>query len=149
MDKPNKKDLEEKIRELEKKLLGLNDTLNKDKSWMRPDREIIKFDHQKRDKERRNLAVGSSPVGVDKIETIREVVRAKNSSEQKAGLIKTTGDGSVLEDDNEEPIIIPAVGIHDFDNTLECTCTCHPSKQDCIKCYDHPVHLEHPTFIFV
>lgn len=140
-----KKELEKKIRELEEKLSKLAVNLEKDGAkktgWMQPDNERIRFDHERRDSERRELAIGSSPVGVDKIETIRELVKARDNSESKAGLTKTTEDGSVQADDDVEPTF-PTESIHDFNNTLECTCDCHPKKRDCQHCYDHPVHLD-------
>ena len=89
----------------------------------------------------KGFLIASSPIGVDSNETVKEITRAKEKSEAKAGLVKNTADGSTLEEDNVETIRIPTESIHQFDNMDECVCECHPKKYDCMNCYDHPVHL--------
>lgn len=71
------------------------------------------------------------------MELINEIVDAKNNSEQRAGLIKTTDEGFV---ENHKKII--PTSIHTFKNIQVCECKCHNSgKNDCMECYDHPTHL--------
>ena len=125
-----KKDLEDKIKELEKKLSWVaqeQDRINQKPDWMKPEKEIVRFDDH--------------PVGKTPIEIIRAVAKAKKNSEQRAGLLKSTASGSTMEEDNVEARRIPKDSIHYFENLEECLCACHPSKKDCMNCYDHPEHL--------
>jgi len=118
-EKPNKKELENKIRELEKKLGKISD------------------------KKRADFVIATSPIGHDEMDTMRDVLDAKSKSEQKAGLIRLSDDGSVWEEDEPTDIKIPKQSIHHFDNLEFCDCVCHGhGKKDCMHCYDHPKHLE-------
>ncbi len=113
-----KKDLEDKIKELEEKL-------------------------EKTDEERAHFVIASSPIGHDKLDTIKRISEAKKKSQQKAGLIRLSDDGSVWSEDEPTDIKIPHKSIHDFDNLEFCECECHErDKKDCMYCYDHPMHLE-------
>jgi len=87
---------------------------------------------------RRNMVIGTSPIGDDELDTLRQIVDAKNKSEKRAGLVRTTDEGNL----DEIEFIIPTETIHHFDNLDECTCSCHPKKRDCMECYDHPIHLK-------
>jgi hypothetical protein len=127
-----KDDLKKKIDDLEHKLLELNEMLKKD--------ENVSIREQK--KRRTDLVIGTSPIGNNLLETTREVVKAKETSEKRAGLIANTASGSTMEEDNVDAERVPLKSIHIFDNLEECLCTCHPTKQDCMKCYDHPEHLQ-------
>lgn len=121
--KQNKEDLEDKIQELEEKLELLNRELYPDT--------------------KHNMIVGTSPIGFNELDTLREIAKAKRESEQKAGLIKTTDDGSVWEEDDVVIDKIPTTSIHVFENMNKCECKCHDkNKHDCMNCYDHPEHLE-------
>ena len=114
----SKKDLEDKIKELEEKLA-------------------------RTDEERAHFVIASSPIGHDKLDTIKQVSEAKKKSQQKAGLIRLSDDGSVWSEDEPTDIKIPRESIHDFDNLEFCECECHDrDKKDCLHCYDHPQHLE-------
>ncbi len=120
-----KKALDDKIKELEHKLSRLTAELDPEKEQ-----------HKK-------YVIGSSPIGIDKGDTIREVVKAKRNSEQRAGLIKNSDDGSVMGEDDYQPDRIPSESIHEFENLEVCICECHTrKKRDCMNCYDHPTHLE-------
>lgn len=119
-----KKDLEDKIEELKKKLSRLD-----------------KNEHIKVLETNEPLVLDSLPVGENKID-IKEITRAKNESIQQAGTVRNTDDGSVLPEDEPEYVRVPEQGIHTFENEEECVCECHPSKKDCMHCYDHPEHLE-------
>jgi len=92
-------------------------------------------------KKHRKMVIGTSPIGDDPLDTVRKVVKAKETSEQRAGVVKNTGSGSLHEEDNTEPTRVPFEPIHDF-LTEKCVCPCHPNKKDCMFCYDHPEHLE-------
>ncbi len=121
----DKKDLKDKIKQLEEKLGKLS------------------RDSGKTDEERAMFVIASSPIGQDKLDTIRQVSEAKKKSQQKAGLIRLSDDGSVWEEDEPTDIKIPRESIHDFDNLEFCECECHErDKKDCMHCYDHPMHLE-------
>ena len=72
----------------------------------------------------------------------KKIVDAKETSEKRAGLVANTQSGSTMEEDNEVRERVPVNSIHAFDNLEECLCDCHPSKKDCMNCYDHPEHLE-------
>ena len=121
----SKKDLEDKIKELKEKLSKISDT------------------HRRQDEERAKFVITSSPIGQDKLDTIKRVSDAKRKSEQKAGLIKLSDDGSVWEEDEPINIKIPTESIHEFSNLEFCECGCHDNgKKDCMHCYDHPTHLE-------
>jgi hypothetical protein len=94
------------------------------------------------DNNRKFTVKGTSPIGTDEFDTIKEINKAKNESEKKAGLIKTTSDGSVWDEDDIQLSKIPNESIHQFDDLEKCNCDCHPRKYDCMNCYDHPIHLD-------
>jgi len=119
----DKEDLEDKIHELEEKLKRL--------------------DGFKRDKDIHDtVMLGTSPIGIDANDTLNEISKAKSESTQRAGLVKNSTEGSVWEGDETVIQKIPNTSIHDFDTVDFCSCNCHPQKYDCMKCYDHPVHLD-------
>lgn len=113
---PTKKELEDKVNKLQEQLEYLDTQLKKN-----------------------DKVYGESHVSVDMVKEIRD---AKINSEKRAGLVKNTNDGSVLPEDNIEDIRFPTQSIHTFDDLEFCKCECHPSKRDCMYCYDHPTHLE-------
>ncbi|KKL93635.1 hypothetical protein LCGC14_1872670, partial [marine sediment metagenome] len=117
--KGSKKDLADKIKELEARLHQLDNKLKSE-----PAKEY--------EMRRLAVAVGTSPIGVDKLETAREIIKARKTSKQIAGLTKTTGDGSVLDDAPDIPF--PTESIHEFANLDICECECHPKKNDCMNC---------------
>lgn len=104
----------------------------------------IKLQQLKKNEEEqhKNFVIANSPIGVNKIDTIKEISKAKDDSEKRAGLIKNTASGSVMEEDDVPDIRVPDESIHHFDDLEHCDCECHPKKQDCMYCYDHPVHLD-------
>ncbi len=126
------KELEDKIKELENKLKQLNHASKPKPKWMSEEKEP--FDYVDEDNE--------LEIGEDKFDTMKEISKTKKQVIPRAGTIPTTEDGNVSADDNVEPVKIPDEGIHEFTNLEECECECHPKKQDCIDCYDHPIHLE-------
>lgn len=93
-------------------------------------------------KKHKKMVIGTSPIGDNPLDTVRKVVKAKESSEPRAGLVKNTSSGSTHDEDNIESKRVPTETIHDFDNMDVCECECHPNKKDCMNCYDHPEHLE-------
>ena len=146
MSKKSDKDLEDKIRELQKKLSEGNKDYKTEKNseteWMKKD-TITPFDNEKTDEERAKFVIASSPIGHNKLDTMKQISDAKKNAEQKAGLIRLSDDGSVWEEDEPIDIKIPSKSIHTFDNLEFCECRCHENgKKDCMYCYDHPTHLE-------
>lgn len=123
--RPSKDVLDAKIKELEEKLRMLDTRTNSSD-------KIIQ----------NKVMVGTSPIGFDLEDTTKEIIKANKESEQRAGLVKNTDDGSVLDEDKTSDVRIPTTSIHIFDNLKECVCKCHDNnKADCVKCYDHPIHL--------
>ncbi len=118
--------------DLEKHIKTLEDELGKEKKLKR----LLDI------KKHKKMVIGTSPIGDDPLDTVRKVVKAKKTSEQRAGLIKNTSSGSLHDEDNSESIRVPFEPIHEFDNDEVCECSCHPNKKDCMDCYDHPEHLE-------
>lgn len=142
----SKKEMEDKIKEIERKLGKLSKELD--------GTDVIEDSHinnisslnnnrlPKYEDRRKTFVIGSSPIGHDKKDTIKKIAEAKKNSIQKAGSVKNTQDGSVFINDIPKAKKIPEGSIHFFENLMECICDCHPTKKDCMKCYDHPVHLE-------
>ena len=149
--KNTKKDLEDKIKELDAKLARLSETLESEKQkpieskkekLERYEKEYLeKLESEKGDGQRDIYVLGQSPIGHDKRDTIKQIASAKKDSTAQAGLVKNTEDGSVLTEDKPENVRIPLGSIHLFTNMEECECGCHPMKKDCQNCYDHPEHL--------
>lgn len=123
--KTTKRRLEKTIGELEEKLARLSAKLESDL-------------------EKRKIPAKNSPIGYDNDNVLQEVLDAKNSSVKRAGLVKTTQEGSIFdEEDNKKIDIIPDERIHTFDDLDVCICNCHNfDKIDCMNCYDHPTHLD-------
>ncbi len=71
---------------------------------------------------------------------IKKISKAKKDSKPLAGIVKSTDNGSIFNTDTDKKIQYKS--IHHFDNMEECVCECHPTKKDCLQCYDHPTHLE-------
>lgn len=133
MKKNTKKDLEDKIKELEKRLGVSDDQLHgNDEDWMKPDKNHAHFEDD-----------DAPEIGEDIFDTIKEIAKAKKQVIPRAGSVQTTEDGNVLSEDNVEPIRIPKQSIHEFTNLEKCECECHgKGKVDCMYCYDHKQHLD-------
>ena len=131
--KKTKKDLDDKIKELEEKLSKLAKTDDHPPprpAWMKEDPDRIKFDDE-------------VTIGEDKLDTMKEISDAKKQVIARAGTVKTTEDGSVLPEDEVQPVRIPSESIHEFTNLEKCECECHnKGRIDCQYCYDHKEHLE-------
>ena len=111
--------------------------MTEDKDWMEPDEDAPELEAVD------DIDLHNKPaLGEDRVDTIKQIADAKKKSKQIAGLVKSTESGSTWSEDEPEDVKIPHSSIHTFENTLECKCSCHPSKRDCVDCYDHPVHLE-------
>jgi hypothetical protein len=67
---------------------------------------------------------------------IKEIVEAYKKSEKKAGMVKMSDVGA-----SEEEIKIP-VSTGKYVDETKCECNCHPKKEECMECYDHPIHLK-------
>ncbi len=72
----------------------------------------------------------------EKTVDISEIIDAKNTVEKRAGMVKTSDIGYT---DVEKVYPKP---IREYKNKEKCECNCHPSKIDCMNCYDHPEHLK-------
>jgi hypothetical protein len=111
--------------------------------WLEPDDDITPFDTKYEKDRKKKRATASSPLGHDREDTIKQISKAKRTSEQKAGLVKNTESGSVFAEDDGAPDRIPSESIHEFENLEVCVCECHlKNKKDCMLCYDHPIHLK-------
>ena len=66
---------------------------------------------------------------------IREIIKARDNAVERAGVVKISDIGDTSSDNVE---LSP---IHKYENVEKCNCKCHPSKLECMECYDHPVHL--------
>ena len=112
-EEKNKTQLENKIKELEEKLARLDKVLT--------DESKIKFPPKDRVyKVQGYQEIGTNPVADDPVEIVREVVKAKKTSEPKAGLVPNTESGSVIEDENAEVTrVFPKESIHHFDNLIQ------------------------------
>lgn len=66
---------------------------------------------------------------------IREIIDAKDNAVERAGLVKVSDIGDTNLDKVE---LIP---IQKYQDIEKCNCKCHPTKLECMECYDHPVHL--------
>jgi hypothetical protein len=108
-----------------------------DDDWLQPDENAPELEDIEED-----YLENKPTLGEDKFDTIKQISEARNSSEQRAGLVKNTDSGSTWEEDTPVDIKIPSSSIHKFENIEECICECHPRKKDCMHCYDHPEHLE-------
>lgn len=67
---------------------------------------------------------------------LRDIIDARNNSENRAGLVEMSdkvGSGGK----REKEVIVTK----HFDNEEECECECHPNKPECMDCYQHPIHL--------
>ncbi len=117
-----------------------------DKDWLEPDEDAPELEEVPEDED--ELLSNVAPLGADRIETIKQIQDAKKKSKQRAGMVKSTEDGSTLEEDEPQYTRIPESGIHEFENIEECVCDCHPAKKDCMNCYDHPIHLEKKRKMF-
>lgn len=91
----------------------------------------------------KNLVEIETDVELQKNTTLKEINEAKSNAKQRAGLLKTTDSGSILDDDKYQGIQLPKTGAKIYEDMLKCHCTCHDSdKKDCMNCYDHPTHLK-------
>jgi hypothetical protein len=66
---------------------------------------------------------------------MREILDAKDNAVERAGMVQVSDIG----DSNIEKI--EPTPIHKYENEKECKCKCHPTKTECMECYDHPTHL--------
>lgn len=86
-----------------------------------------------------NLVEIETDVEID----FKDINEAKKNAQQRAGLLKTTDSGSILDDDKYQGIQLPKTSSRIYEDVLKCHCVCHESdKRDCMHCYDHPVHLK-------
>jgi hypothetical protein len=79
-------------------------------------------------------------VGVSNLEKstediMREIIDAKDNAVERAGIVKISDIGDT---ESSDVSISP---IHKYENVEKCDCKCHPTKLECMECYDHPVHL--------
>tara|TARA_R110000803_G_scaffold134442_1_gene201527 strand:+ start:265 stop:528 length:264 start_codon:yes stop_codon:yes gene_type:complete len=79
-------------------------------------------------------------VGVNKLEKstediMREIIDAKDNAVERAGIVKISDIGDTESSD------VSVSPIHKYENVEKCDCKCHPTKLECMECYDHPVHL--------
>ncbi len=66
---------------------------------------------------------------------IKDIVEAKKKSKPRAGLVKQ----SDIEGTRTEKEVMTDKTFSDKDN---CECKCHPNKEECMECYQHPTHLK-------
>lgn len=66
---------------------------------------------------------------------MREIIDAKDNAVERAGIVKISDIGDT---DSGSVEVSP---IHKYANVEKCDCKCHPTKSECMECYDHPVHL--------
>jgi len=66
---------------------------------------------------------------------MREIIDARDNAVERAGIVKISDIGDT--ESNETQVS----SIHKYKNNKKCDCKCHPNKSECMKCYDHPVHL--------
>jgi len=67
---------------------------------------------------------------------MREIIDARDTAVERAGLVKISDIGDT------DSINVEAIPIHGYKNDEKCDCKCHPTKSECMKCYDHPTHLD-------
>ena len=66
---------------------------------------------------------------------MREIIDARDNAVERAGMVQVSDIGDANSD------TIEPTPIHEYDNEKECKCKCHPTKTECMECYDHPIHL--------
>ena len=145
MSKDTKADLEAKIHELEEKFQRLATTLETDDEVDSKSKKLEECEAEciKRIEDESKVHVlGHTPVGHDEIDTIKQVVNARDEANPRAGLVKNTNEGSVLREDKPQEIKMPVGDKTLFNGDEDCNCDCHPHNNDCLKCYAHPKHWE-------
>ena len=66
---------------------------------------------------------------------MREIIDARDNAVERAGIVKISDVGDT------ESSNVKTKPIHKYQNIKICNCKCHPTKSECMKCYDHPTHL--------
>ena len=66
---------------------------------------------------------------------MREILDARDTAVERAGMVQISDIGDT---DSSRLEMSP---IHKYENEKECKCKCHPTKSECMECYDHPTHL--------
>jgi len=79
---------------------------------------------------------GGIVIAMKEDEILREIIDAKNNAQRKAGIVKISDIGDT---EHSDANITP---LHTYENEEKCDCKCHPNKQECMNCYDHPIHLK-------
>jgi hypothetical protein len=67
---------------------------------------------------------------------MREIIDARDTAVERAGLVKISDIGDT------DSFDVEPIPIHEYKNDEKCDCKCHPTKSECMKCYDHPTHLD-------
>ena len=71
----------------------------------------------------------------DPVIKVKDIVEANKKSEPRAGLVKQ----SDIEETRTEREVQTTKTFKDKDS---CDCKCHPNKNECMECYQHPTHLK-------
>ena len=66
---------------------------------------------------------------------MREIIDARDTAVERAGMVQVSDIGDT---DSSK---VEASSIHKYKNIEKCNCKCHPTKTECMECYDHPTHL--------
>ncbi len=71
----------------------------------------------------------------DPLIILQDIRKAFETSENRAGIVTK----SDIEETRTEKEIMTDMTFKDKDN---CDCKCHPNKNECMECYQHPTHLK-------
>ena len=66
---------------------------------------------------------------------MREIIDARDNAVERAGMVQVSDIGDT------ELGSIEVSSINKYQDVEKCNCKCHPNKEECMECYDHPVHL--------
>ncbi|MHA1740263.1 MAG: hypothetical protein DRI84_06230 [Bacteroidetes bacterium] len=66
---------------------------------------------------------------------MREIIDARDNAVERAGIVTISDIGDTSSNETQ------VSSIHKYKNNEKCECKCHPSKLECMECYDHPTHL--------
>lgn len=67
--------------------------------------------------------------------TLKDILETNKKSEAKAGLVTHS---DIEETRTEKEVMINMT----FEDKDHCVCVCHPNKDECMECYQHPTHLK-------
>lgn len=81
--------------------------------------------------EEKDQAVGENQPDIN----IKDILAGFKASENKAGIVTQS---DVEETRTEREIMINKT----FPDRDNCICKCHPNKNECMECYQHPTHLK-------